>query len=90
MSKKIKIAITLGFVAVVIFIMSSTMKLGKVSCEICIDFKGRNACRSAAGTTKDEAITAAKGTACADIASGRDDSIACNDRTPLTSEVCKP
>lgn len=90
MSKTAKIVIALGVAAVVLFIMVSTMRLGKVSCEICMEFKGQNACRSAAGTTRDEATNAAKGTACADIASGRDDSIACNDRTPLTRVICKP
>lgn len=88
-SRTAKIILALGVIAVVVYIVASTLRLGKVSCDVCLTFKGQNACRSAAGATRDEAVNAAKGTACADLASGRDESIAC-ENTPLTSVACKP
>jgi hypothetical protein len=90
LSKTAKLVIALAVVSIMLYIVTSSMRAGKVSCDICMTFKGQNACRSAAAATKDEAINAAKGTACADMASGRDESIACNDQTPLTSVSCKP
>ena len=88
MSKAQKLAIPIGFIVLIGLIIYSSTGLGKVSCEVCIEFRGRRACKPAAGTTRDEAILTAKGSACADITSGRDESIACNNATPVQTANC--
>jgi hypothetical protein len=88
MSKKQKLLFPIGFIIVIAMIIYSSTGLGKVSCDVCVEFKGQKECKSAKGTGKDQAIEAAKGSICTDIANGRDDSIACNDRTPLQSVAC--
>ena len=88
MSKTTKILIVAGFVAVIAFIVYSTTGLAKVSCEVCMEFRGRTSCGAAAGRTDQEAVNTAKGIACSDIASGRADSIACT-AVPPKSLDCK-
>lgn len=89
LSKTQKMLIPVGFILLLGFIVYSTTGLATVSCEVCMEFEGRTMCRSAAGTTRDEAIQTATNSACADIASGREDSIACTGRTPMKSVSCK-
>ncbi len=52
------------------------------SCEVCMEFNGQTKCRSAKGPNKLEAIKTASDNACAYIASGMTDSIACSHRDP--------
>ncbi len=87
MSKKVKIAIAVALAAVVGYILFSPMQLGIVSCEVCMEFKGQKACRTARGPTADEATVTARDNACARIAFGREDSIACGN-TPPASVRC--
>ena len=51
--------------------------------EVCVTFRGRTECRTASGATVEEAQRTAVQNACALLASGMTDSIAC-DRTPPT------
>ena len=89
MSKTQKLIFPIGFILLLAFIIYSTTGLSKVGCQVCVEFDGRTACKSASGQTADEATETAKNSACADIAFGRDDSIACNGRTPTKSVDCK-
>lgn len=89
MSKNAKILITAGVVAAIGFILYSTMGLNKVQCDVCIEFRGRTACAPAQGLTPEEALASAKRVACTDIASGRDETIACTETTPPKSLSCK-
>ena len=75
-----------GIVAVVVY---SSFTIGGVRCEVCLDFRGRHACRAVDGTGEDEARAAARTNACALIASGVTETMAC-ERTPPTSESCQP
>jgi hypothetical protein len=88
MSKTAKILITTGFIALIVFIVYSTTGLAKVSCEVCMEFRGRMSCSLAAGTTSQEALNTARGVACSDIAFGRDESIACAAMEPKSLK-CK-
>ncbi len=82
MSKKVRFVVV-GFVlAVVVYIVTSSMGIAKVSCEVCVDFKGRHACRTARGPTRDDAIVTARDNACAQIVSGRTDNILCGGSQP--------
>ncbi len=82
MSKRVKILLAVVLVAVVCYILLSPIALGKVSCEVCMEFKGQKACRTARGPGLDEATGTARDNACAQIAFGREDSIQCGNTEP--------
>jgi hypothetical protein len=82
LSKRIKIALAIAIAALVGYIVFSPMQLGKVSCEVCMEFKGQEACRTASGTSRDEAASTARDNACARVAFGREDSILCGNTEP--------
>ena len=82
MSKRVKILVVIAVLAVAAYIMLSPSRLGKVSCEVCMEFKGQESCRTARGPNRDEAITTARDNACARIAFGREDSILCGGKEP--------
>ena len=84
MSKRVKILLVVAFAAVVGYILFSPMQLGKVSCEVCMEFKGQKACRTARGPGRDEATVTARDNACAQIAFGREDSIQCGNAEPAS------
>jgi hypothetical protein len=69
------------------FIVWSSLHVGSVRCEVCIDFGGRQACRAVDGATVTEARTSAINNACAFLASGVTQVMAC-ERTPPTREQC--
>jgi len=89
MSKRMRVVIALFILAIVGYVVTSSMTTAKVSCEVCMDFKGRQACRTARGPTRDEAIVTARDNACAHIVSGRTDSILCGGSQPA-SVSCSP
>jgi len=88
MSTTTKLLIGVGFVALLVFIVYSTMGLAKVNCEVCVEFHGRTMCGTAAGTTRTEVIRTGVSVACSDLAAGRTENIAC-EATPPKSVACK-
>jgi hypothetical protein len=88
MSKSKKLLILVGLAAIVGYIVYSTLELRGIKCEVCMEFRERTACRTAWGTTREEAAQSATNNACALIASGREDSIRCNQMTPPQSVSC--
>lgn len=76
------IAVIAG-IAALFFIMTSSS--AKVTCEVCMDFRGRNNCASASGVDEAQATETARSTACGPIASGMDESIACGNTVPATT-----
>jgi hypothetical protein len=85
MSKAFKIAfplaLALGFLAYLVY---SSLGLGGVACEVCVEFAGRRECRTARGTTSAEATATAVGNACSLITSGRDELIPCTEAPPVS------
>jgi hypothetical protein len=69
-------------VGVVAYIVLSTMNMATSSCEVCVEFKGQKACRTAKGPSHDEAVRTAHDNACAQIAFGRTDSVLCGGIEP--------
>jgi hypothetical protein len=84
MSKRVKIGLTLALALIVGYILFSPTQLGKVSCEVCMEFKGQKACRTAKGPSADEAMVTARDNACARVAYGREDSILCGNTEPAS------
>ncbi|MDH3213929.1 MAG: hypothetical protein OEM05_15730 [Myxococcales bacterium] len=58
-----------------------------VQCELCIDFGGRTACRTASAADRDAAVQGAMSTACAVLSSGVTQGLECS-RTPPRSLRC--
>jgi hypothetical protein len=73
--------------ATIVFIIVQSLLLEQVTCEVCIDYKGRSMCRTVGGASPEEARNAAITNACAYLASGVTDSMACAREVPA-SERC--
>ena len=83
MSRRLKLVIAGVVLLLLAALVYSTLSLARFECEVCVTFNGWSACRVAAGATREEAVRTASDNACAFLASGRTDSMACG-RTPPT------
>lgn len=72
--------------SVVLLVMSASDATAW-QCEVCVTFRGAQACREALGPTADDAKRTAQDNACGLISSGMTQSIACANRPP-DSVVC--
>jgi hypothetical protein len=68
-----------GIVAVVVL---SSLSIGGVRCQVCMEFRGQRACRAVDGNDEKEARSAAVTNACALLASGVTDTVACQNTPP--------
>jgi len=75
------------FAAIAGFIFWQTASLEAATCEVCMDYRGRSMCRTVGGATAEQARQAAITNACAFLAGGVTDSMACGRQTP-SSERC--
>ena len=73
-------------IAALFFVM--TAGTAKEECRVCIEFRGRSNCATAAGPTRDAAIETARTTACGPLTAGMDESIACGNTVP-SSVQCR-
>lgn len=81
MSKPVLGAI--AFIALVIVaVVYLTFGLPQYTCEVCMEYKGRENCATASGTTEEEALRSATDTACAPITAGMTESIQCSRTKP--------
>ncbi len=67
----------------------ASVSLGGHRCEVCLSYRDGQACRSADGSTVEEARRTAVDLACADLASGMTESLRCQG-TPPTRVTCDP
>lgn len=74
----------LAFLAIM---WTSTRNLAAHRVEVCMEYQGRSACRIASGATPENARRTATDNACALIASGMSDSIACTNTPPVSVKV---
>lgn len=77
-------------VTIVTVVVWSSFRVGSVRCETCIDFGGRRACRAVDGANEEEALAAARTNACALLASGVTDTMACERTSPVSSSCGTP
>jgi hypothetical protein len=82
MPKAVKLLLAAALAGAILYIVLSPSRLGKLSCEVCMEFDGRKDCRTARAPSEEEAIVTARDNACAQIAFGRDDSIRCGNTQP--------
>jgi hypothetical protein len=73
-----------AFIAAMFF---ATQRESAVQCELCMEFGGRTACRTASAADRDAAVRGAITTACAMLSSGVTQGLEC-DRTPPRSLSC--
>jgi hypothetical protein len=78
-----------GLVAVGGFVVYSSLQVGGVRCEVCIQFAEASACRAVDAANERDALAAARTNACAQLTSGVTNMMAC-ERTEPKSSVCGP
>jgi hypothetical protein len=80
--------IVLGFVALVGALMYTSLQgVTGHRVEVCMNFKGRDNCRTARGNTEAEAKRTATDNACADITNGMTEIVGCQNTTPKSVKV---
>jgi hypothetical protein len=88
-NKRIGILIALAALGFIAALAYNTMSYSAVKVEVCMEFQGRQDCRAASGATEQLALRAATDLACALIASGMTDSIACSNTPPKSVKWLK-
>jgi len=68
------------------FVVYSSLQVGSVECEVCMDFAGRRICRTASAAAREEALRAAVDNACALLTSGMTNTIRCQRADPTRAE----
>jgi hypothetical protein len=86
-STLITLAVILAVIA--LFVYLSTARATE-QCTVCMEFKGRSNCATAAGQTAAEATETAHNTACGPIANGMNESIACGNLAPVSVQCRTP
>lgn len=70
------------FVALIGLIAYSTMNMAQHRVEVCIEFKGQKACKTAGGSTQEFALRKAISNTCAEMSSGVTEVLACEHTEP--------
>lgn len=84
--KRVVVALVIAAAAVGA-LWAATLSGAGFTCEACVRFQGREACKSATGAAREEAERAAIATACALVANGVTATIGCQGLVP-TSLAC--
>ena len=80
--------IVLGAIGILVgALVMRSFRLGQAECELCVEFGGQRQCRKGSGATAQDARHAAQRAACAVMAAGMSESIAC-ERVPATDVRC--
>lgn len=69
----------LFFIAILVYF---TMGLRRYRVEVCVTYQGGTSCRTAAASSKEQALRAATDNACAFLSSGMTDSMTCTSTPP--------
>lgn len=89
-SRRTWLIVALVVAALLVLFVWSTMGLKQYSCEVCITFRGGTQCRTAYGATESEARRTATDNACAVLAGGMTDNIACANTPPDRATCTAP
>jgi len=80
---------SLALVILAFWFMHQLLSLSQVDCGLCIGFQGKRECVHALGPSEKQALQEARQNACAVLASGVTDVLACN-RADLEAIECHP
>lgn len=72
-----KLLIILAVVGFAALLLYNTLSSQKVTCEVCVSFKGQRNCATASHSSESEAAQSAQTTACGPITTGMNETIAC-------------
>lgn len=86
MAKAVILGIVFAAVTVAVLVLA-VRGAQRATCEVCITFRGATQCRTAVGANPNEAVKTATDNACAMLASGMTDTIACG-ATPPDRVTC--
>ncbi len=78
---------TLLGVGFVVALVLTTANQVRVTCEVCMAYRGRQKCEEAVAAERAEAVMQATSSACSQLSGGVTDGIQCN-RTPPLSTRC--
>jgi len=78
-----------GLAAVGGFVVWSSLQVGGVRCQVCVEFAEARACRAVDAASEAEGLAAARTNACAQLTSGVTNMMAC-ERTEPKSSGCTP
>lgn len=84
------LAFLIAVIALVGYLLWSTMGARRAECRVCAEFQGQRNCATATAATEKEARRSAQSTACGVIARGMDESIACSNAPPVSAECRTP
>ena len=86
---KIGLVIALFVIAFVALLAYSTWQGPRYRVEVCMTFDGRSTCKTVNAKSEAGALRSAKENACADISSGVDDTIRCQNSEPASVKWLK-
>jgi hypothetical protein len=75
-------ALIIGIALLGVALIRGSMQVVQAECELCVEFRGQTTCRSGSGASEVDARQAAQRAACAVMAMGMDESIACQNQPP--------
>ena len=75
------VVLAAAFVSVLVMAL---MKEAQVECEVCIDFDGGRACRTAIASSRERAISGATTAACVVLSAGVTAGIQCSNTSPIS------
>jgi hypothetical protein len=75
-------------IAMIAVIAYLSLGLNQYTCEVCVTFKDRSQCRTAAGADKQTAIRTAHDNACAFLVASKTDGFLCG-QTPHARATCQ-
>jgi hypothetical protein len=76
------VALLVALAAFAVYIVMGSMRTVETECELCVTFQGQTECRRGSGANAAEARQAAQKAACAVMAHGMNESIACGNVVP--------
>jgi len=82
MKRSITLLVVVGMALVIGYLVWSSTHLVQAECEVCVEYNGQQQCRRGSGTNDAEARQAAQKAACAVMAFGMNESIACANAQP--------
>ncbi len=76
--------------AVIALLLFSSLNLARYKAEVCITFQGQTQCRTASGADEDSTLRAATTDACATLAHGVTEVMACEHSAPVVHWLRRP
>jgi hypothetical protein len=80
--RRISVLVASALILFMAFIIYRSFHVAGYQCAVCLSFRGQSVCRTVQGPTEHEARSGATTNACAFLASGVTDSLACERTAP--------